>query len=268
MENVGAVQGYGVSDHRGIGQFARPRGGRAIAFVTLAVGGALAGCAPGPAIVMPSPRASPTSSAGVADPVPRPAPLPSEATVTGDIRLLERTEGGVELGPIVVSLIPRHGALAPTRTDAPIVVASRGETFAPALAAIPAGRNAVFANDGPLAHAIFSADLPETRVDVPPGGRSAPVRIPPIGPVRFYCSLHSDETFVLYGGAGHIAVVRTGESFSFTGVEGGRYTLAIWSELVSGPVREIVVDGLSHAVEPIWIDPDLVRSRDGGAEDR
>lgn len=217
---------------------------------------------------MPSPRASPAGSVGVVDPVPRPAPLPPEATVTGHIRLLERTEGGVELGPIVVSLIPRDGALAPTRANAPIVVASTGQTFAPPLGAIPAGRAAVFANDGPLTHAIFSADLPEARVDVPPGGRSAPVRIPPIGPVRFYCSLHSDETFVLYGGAGRVAVVHAGERFSFAGVEGGRYTLAIWSELLSGPVREIVVDGLSHTVEPIWIDPDLVRSRVGGAEDR
>ena len=236
----------------------------------MAIGLALSACAPArPAIVMPSPRATPSGTRPAsADPVPPPAALPPSASVTGDVRILERPDGPVDLGPVVVSLIPRDGPASPAGPDSVVVIASRGETFAPALAAIPAGRRVVFANGGPLAHALFSADLAGTRLDVPPDGRSEAVRLPPIGPVRFYCSLHSEETFVLYAGSGRVAVVEPGGRFSFARVDGGRYTLAIWSELVEGPVREIVVDGLSRTVAPIRIDPDLVRSRDRGMADR
>jgi len=271
VENGGAVHGFDTTDRHGIGRFARPRVGRVIPLIAALVALGAAGCIPPrPSFIMPTPRETPVATPGVAleHELPPSSP-PSASSVSGDIRFLERADGDVDLGPIVVYLRPR--AAAPDSAESlrgPVVVASSGEAFAPPLAAVERGRRVVFENDGPLAHALFSADLPGARFEIPPEGRSAPFAMPAIGPVRFYCSLHAEETFVVFGGnAAHIAVVEPGEPYSFSHVASGRYTLSIWSESVSGPVRDVFVDGFSRAVEPIWIDPDLVRGARANRDD-
>lgn len=189
------------------------------------------------------------------------------ATVEGDLRFLDRPGGPVDPGWVVVGLVPRTKAIAvsgPGASAAPLVIVTRTEVFHVDLEAVPLGRPVVLANEGPLAHKLFSASLGSPRsVDLPPGTRSLPIELPAVGPIRFYCSLHADETFVLFAaGVRHVQVVSSGGGFRLGSVAAGRYTLTVWGDRVSGPVREVVVDGYSRMLEPVWIDPDLLRPAD------
>lgn len=197
-------------------------------------------------------------------------PIEPIARVTGDIRFLA-PPGDLDLGRVVVYLEPRSPA---SRTadrrpgdDPPLPIVSQGEEFAPPLVAVPWNRTVVLANEGPVNHRLFATDLGSDRAfELPPDTRSDPFHLPPAGPIRFFCSLHADETFVVFSErTAHVAVVRARERFAFGPVEPGRYVLSIWSERVQGPVREIVVDGYSRRLEPVWIDPRLVRPVDVAA---
>ncbi|MFV1986265.1 MAG: hypothetical protein ACC682_03240 [Gemmatimonadota bacterium] len=186
----------------------------------------------------------------------------SVSAITGDIRFLDGSNEDRDLGPIVVYLVPRTGERdrAPADSLPDLVLTSRTEAFSPPLVAVARGQKLVLANEGPLTHGLFSAEIEGVRFDLPPGTRSAPFSVPPRGPIRFYCALHADETFVIFGSpVRHVAVVEAGETYEFDGVESGRYTLTIWSPRVEGPVRDVIADGYTRSIEPVWIDPDLLR---------
>ena len=191
------------------------------------------------------------------------APEPQPTTrVTGDVRFLDSSVSDPDLGPVVVYLMPHGQARAVRRTDPqrPLVITSHRADFDPPLVAVGRGRAVVFANEGPLSHTLFSADLPGARFELPPATRTRDVQLPPVGPVRFYCALHSDESFVVFAAdTEYMAVVKGGSPYSLGPVKAGTYTLSIFSERVSGPVRDIRVNGYSRAIEPVWIDPALVR---------
>ncbi len=221
-----------------------------------------------PEIGLPRPRASFEPAPEAATTLVSEAPVEAAGAVGGDIRSLSGSPEDLDLGRVVVYLDPQGAtaaaAVRPEDGSPPIRVVSRGASFAPPLVAVPRGRRVVLGNDGPLNHRLFASDLgPGRAFELPPGGRSAPFRLPPIGPIRFYCSLHADETFILFAPpTPYVAVVERGERFSFGSVDPGRYTLSIWNERVEGPVRDVLVDGYSHRYEPIWIDPRLVRRAD------
>jgi len=181
--------------------------------------------------------------------------------VTGDIRFLGSTGSDPDLGPVVVYLMPHSQTHAASGTDPhrPLVITSRHAAFDPALVAVRRGQRVVFANEGPLNHALFSADLPGARFEIPPGTRTRDITLPPVGPVRFYCSLHSEESFVVFASdTDYLALVEGNSPYSLGPLAAGTYTLSIFSERVSGPIRDIVVNGYSRAIEPVWIDPALV----------
>jgi hypothetical protein len=186
----------------------------------------------------------------------------SVSVIRGDVRFLGASVERPDLGPIVVYLVPdAPDPVADSTQDLPpVVITSRTPEFAPALSAVARGQRIVLANEGPLNHGLFSAEIGGRRFDLPPGTRSDPFLVPPRGPIRFYCALHADETFVVFGGAvRHISVVTAGQPFVFERVSAGRYTLTIWSRQVEGPVRDVFADGYTSPLEPIWIDPALVR---------
>lgn len=212
-------------------------------------------------ISLPAPRHSLEGEGPATERAVAPEYRPT-ATVVGDVRFLDSPEDDFDLGPVVVYLVPRGAARAARRTGTrpPLIITSRTAAFDPDLVAVAFGRKIVFANEGPLSHTLFSADLAGPRFKLPPGTRSRDIGLPRVGPIRFYCSLHSDETFLVFvGDAEHIAVVEGRTWYSLGPVEAGRYTLTLWSELVSGPIRDVMLDGYSRAVERVWIDPALVR---------
>lgn len=242
--------------HPTVGRNARFR-----ACLAVATGLFLDGCGGArPEIDVPAP--SIPRSATLLDSPVAPVEVRLSARVTGHVRLLDREEGDLDLGPIVVYLEPHDESARTTGPAADVVaIVTREPFFQQPLAAVPSNRLAMLVNEGPLNHRLFAADLGVERgFELPPGGRSPSFRLPPLGPIRFFCSLHAEETFIVFSRrASDMTVVETDQPYSLGPVEPGRYTLAIWSPRVEGPVREVIVDGYSRRVELIWIDPLLVR---------
>lgn len=217
----------------------------------------------------PRPREPLRAGPGAFTTLPPAAGLGPLTTVSGDIRFLS-PPGDLDLGRVVVFLATRSRADRASSGGSPIPIVSEGQTFAPPLVAVPWNRPVVLANEGPVNHRLFATDLGvERSFRLGPGGRSDPFRLPPAGPIRFFCSLHAAETFVVFSArTAHVAVVEPRERFSFGPVAPGRYVLSIWSERVEGPVREVLVNGYTHRVEPVWIDPGLVRPADAAPRSR
>lgn len=190
----------------------------------------------------------------------------SVGSVEGHVEILGSESTVAELGALVVVLEPlRKDAWqspGPHGGGADIVrIESSSEAFDPPFSTVRGHQPVVFINSGPLKHQLFSTSLDERwSVDLDPGARSEPFGLPPQGPIRFFCSLHADESFVLYASdAEHIAVAGPTGEYRIESVRHGRYVLSIWSEIVEGPVREITVDGSFASREPIWLDPELIR---------
>jgi len=260
---VREISGIGGTRHLKIRRNAKIRGRSRVLPVLIAGAVSLSACAQvRPTFHTPSPRLPLHQPTAPSAERARSVEHRSESTITGDVRFLDGSNALADLGRVVVYLVPRvvgrdAGAADPLP---PLVLTSKTESFSPPLAAVARDQKLVLANDGPLAHGLFSAEIEGARFDLPPGTRSAAFSIPPQGPIRFYCALHADETFVVFGGrVQHLVVVGAGESYRFEGVESGRYTLTIWSHRVEGPVRDVIADGYTLAIEPVWIDPDLLR---------
>jgi hypothetical protein len=170
----------------------------------------------------------------------------------------------VDLARIVVLLEPVDGRGAarwkPVHSEAePAVIESRSSAFQPSFDAVRAGQPLMFSNHGPLRHRLFSTELgSRVRVELAPRRRSEPIRLP-AGAIRFFCSLHPDENFVVFSSpTDHFALPDHTGAYRFSTVPEGRYLLSIWSELVEGPVRQIVVTSSGVSRERIWINLDLI----------
>lgn len=257
------IDDTGGTKHRAIGRNAEIRGHARVLPFLIAGAALVSGCGGArPTFHTPSPSRPLEQPATLTTERARTVEHRSESAISGEIRSLDGSNALADLGPVVVYLVPRdvgRDAL-PAEPLPALVLTSRSAAFSPPLVAVARDQKLVLANEGPLAHGLFSAEIEGPRFDLPPGTRSAAFPIPPRGPIRFYCALHADETFVVFGGrVQHLAVVEAGENYRFEGVESGRYTLTIWSPRVEGPVRDVIADGYTLAIEPIWIDPDLLR---------
>lgn len=248
------------TDHDAIGRNARGRRAHVIAVVSCLAPTVTACFGSRPEFLPPRPSEAIVDRPTV-DVEPAAAlGLPAASAITGDIRFIGGPSDDVDLGPVVVHLVPLSPGSSASSDLEPVVIRSDTPEFSPGLGAAARGQPVVFSNDGPVAHGLFSAEMGNVRIDLPAGTRSAPVSVPARGPVRFFCALHADETFFVYSSPGeHVTVVRAGQRFAFHRVAPGRYRLEIWSELVAGPVREVVADGYTRSTEPVWIDTDIVR---------
>lgn len=180
------------------------------------------------------------------------------SVVSGEIRFARSGGPAVDLGATVVYLRPRDRTAKKGAASTTVRIASATEQFAPPLTVVRPGQNVVLVNNGPLVHHLFSPDLEET-FELAPEARSERFSIRGRGPTRFYCALHTEETFVIYSeDAEHVSVATGSQAFRFYRVPPGRYTLAIWSERVSGPIRDVYVDGLRGNREPIWLYANLI----------
>ncbi|HSM18645.1 MAG TPA: hypothetical protein VK845_16780 [Gemmatimonadales bacterium] len=196
-------------------------------------------------------------------------PSPTSGTVgvvTGIVSVLGDGVQLPQLWPVVVLLERKvdddstTGWAEPLGAS-PVRIESHTPAFDPPFWAVRASQPVVLANDGPLTHQIFSADLTGSSViELGAGARSGLIDLPPRGPVHFFCSLHPDEAFVIYSTtADYVAVAHRAGEYRFTDVSVGWYTLSIWSETVAGPVRDIEVGGTGITREQIWIDPSLIQ---------
>lgn len=187
-------------------------------------------------------------------------PAPSLGAVGGELRFLEGVEPRVDLGPVVVLLDPLGTQTTSARPARTVRVESRTERFDPEFVAVPAGDAIVFENGGQLRHRVFTAGTyREIAREVPPGASSIPVILKKYGPVRFFCSLHPDESFLVYvAPTPYFALLERSGGYWISDLPPGRYQLSIWSPRLAGRVRAVEVPVGRSVREPIWIDPELL----------
>jgi len=209
------------------------------------------GVRPGPADIQ-----VPLTESVEAPPTPQPSAV---SVVSGEIRFAQSGGPALDLGATVVYLRPLDRKERKARSSSTARISSSTEAFAPPLTVVRPRQNVIFVNDGPLVHRLFSQDLGDGTFVLEPSGRSEPFHIEGRGPTRFYCSLHPEETFVVYAAdAEQVSVASNSQTFRFRDVPEGHYTLWIWSERVAGPIRVVYVDGLTGSQERIWLFANLI----------
>lgn len=173
-------------------------------------------------------------------------------SVEGRLQLVHAEGTLRDLGPWVVYLEGAEGG----GREAPPVVRADEAGLRPAFVAVgPAATLRLESED--LRHHELFAIAEEGRLEaaLPPGGRSE-LRLPDArGVLRFYCRLHDDERLsVFVAPSGRFARPGADGRYRLGGVPPGRYTLAVWSDQVSGPVRPIRVRAGRTVREDIWLD--------------
>ena len=179
-------------------------------------------------------------------------------SVEGDLRF---TTGGADLlpklGPVVVYLEREDGTARVRRGETVVVSDGDGEFLGHELAVLVRGESLQFASQSGLEHRLFTVSGPH-RIDVkvPAKGRSRPVRMERVGWMRFYCSLHQDETWDTFvAPSSHYARLGPNGAYRIAYVPPGDYKLSIWSTVIDGKVRKIRVGLLTSGLETIWLDP-------------
>ncbi len=179
-------------------------------------------------------------------------------SVQGDLRF---TTGGPhllpKLGPVVVYL-ERADGTGRELSRKTLIVSDRDDEFlGHELAVLVRGQSLRFASQSGLEHRLFTVSGPH-RIDVkvPANGRSRPVRMERLGWMRFYCSLHQDETWDAFvSPSSHYARLGPNGAYRIAYIPPGDYKLSIWSTAIDGRVRSIRVGLFASSLETIWLDP-------------
>ncbi|MDH3272340.1 MAG: hypothetical protein OEN56_13455, partial [Gemmatimonadota bacterium] len=137
---------------------------------------------------------------------------------------------------------------------------SSTDHFDPGFTAIAEGDYVVFVNEGSVSHRLFSADLgSRLQFPVSPVDSSGPHRIDRAGELRFFCSLHPDESFIVLATADvFFGVVDVDGRYYVGSLPSGSYRMSIWSPRLKGTVRTVEVGSGRTLEETIWLDPDLI----------
>ena len=226
-------------------RFALPRLGKRIPSACTAILAATAACG-GATTVLPEVME-----------VPEPVPA---SPVQGTLNVLADPGSDRSLGPVVVLLERTERGNRPILSSLVVRVTSTTDLFDPQFTAVGAGDTVILVNEGNLQHSFFSPDLDSDLgssvvIPVAPGGEYASVDFVAAGPKRIYCSLHPDETFSIFvSGTPFYAVLEQDGSYLIPEVPDGRYRLTIWSEVISGPIRQVHIDESERSIENIWID--------------
>jgi hypothetical protein len=135
-----------------------------------------------------------------------------------------------------------------------------GRGFAPEFHAIGPAEDLLLDNASGVHHEIFWL-RGGTRYEValpPAAGEAARVHLGGRGIVRFYCALHAEEHFsVFVAPTPYFALLGAPGPYAIDGVAPGDWKLAIWSETISGPIRDVSLARRGSAEQDIWIDARL-----------
>jgi hypothetical protein len=185
------------------------------------------------------------------------APPRELGSVEGEVRIAGGEAPLAELGPVVVYLACPHQIALPRAQ--PLTLADDtdgGESLGHDLVVISPGEALRFASHSGVAHRLFAirADS-RLEIAIPEHGESAPVKFSEPGSVRFYCSLHQDETWDVFVSPSPLfARLDRRGAYRIDHVPPGDYELSIWSAAVDGGVRSVHVGLGTSALEPIWLD--------------
>jgi plastocyanin len=135
-------------------------------------------------------------------------------------------------GPASVLYLEPEGGSGGPAGGALVEIRSRGPSFSAPLTVVQVGDRIRFVNEGGVAHRLFTADASGRRERlVAAGARAEPLVVSHAGENRFYCSLHPDESFVVFASPSPwFAVVTSAEERRIGGIPGGSYRLTLWSE--------------------------------------
>lgn len=179
-------------------------------------------------------------------------------SVEGEVCIAGGREPLADLGPVVVYL--GHAQESPSQHAKPLVLAddtAGAGALGHDLVVISHGEALRFASHSGVAHRLFAFHRDSRlEVAVPELGESPPVTFDEPGSIRFYCSLHQDETWdVFVSPSPHFARLDRRGAYRIDNVPPGDYELSIWSAAVDGGVRTVHVGLGISALEPIRLDP-------------
>ena len=189
-----------------------------------------------------------------------PPPPPATRTVRGTLHVSGENGADTSLTPAVVLLRRIGRSNSPITAVRTVRVTSSTDLFDPPFTAVGIGDTVVFVNRGGLQHSFFSPDLEadlgsQVVIPVAAAGQYASVDFITEGPKRIYCSLHPDEAFTVFVSATQFYAVPAADgSYDIGDVPVGRYRLTLWSNEISGMIRDIKVDSRWSGVANIRID--------------
>jgi len=158
--------------------------------------------------------------------LPLAAPTPALGRLVIELPQAERGASGavVYLESAADPLVQDTGRL--------IEIASEGPSFQAPPRVIQSGDRIRFVNQGGVAHRIFVTDEAGRRErQVSPRAHSAELPITRPGEHRFYCSLHPDESVLLFATPSPHFVIPNGETrHTIDGLVAGVYQVGWWSE--------------------------------------
>ena len=190
--------------------------------------------------------------------LPHGARLRGFGGVEGDIQLVHHD--GATPAPAVVYLVSDGSRAEPGRSH-PVTVRRRHQRFHPPFVAVVQGDEIRFVNEEGIHHRLFAV-TPAGRVDaaLAPRSTAPPVRASRPGLLRFYCSLHPDESYAVFvAPSPYYAVADVRGGYAIRRVPAGAWHLHLWSEAAAGPVGNVDVGLFRSERVTIWLDPARLR---------
>jgi plastocyanin len=184
--------------------------------------------------------------------------LPGFGGVEGDIRL--SGHAGATPAPAVVYLVSDGSWDEPGRSRE-VTVRRRRPRFHPAFVALVQGDLIRFANEEDVHHRLFAVTA-AGRIEsaLAPRSTAPPVPAGMPGLLRFYCSLHPDESYAVFvAPSPYYAVADDDGGYAIRGVPAGAWQLHLWSEAAAGPVRDVDVGFFRSERVTIWLDSEQLR---------
>jgi hypothetical protein len=182
-------------------------------------------------------------------------------SIEGEVRIGSARASAARLGPVVVYL-ERENQPEPAAEGTLTLLDSGGDGVRHDLVVVRRGEALRFASQTGVAHRLFAIRGQE-RIDVTvsENEQSRRVSMDRVGWVRFYCSLHQDESWdVFVAPSAHYARVDAAGSYRIPNLPPGEYRLFIWSEAYDGAVRQVRVGLVGTRQEPIVLDPAKIDS--------
>ncbi|MDA0321373.1 MAG: carboxypeptidase regulatory-like domain-containing protein [Verrucomicrobia bacterium] len=188
-------------------------------------------------------------------------------TVAGRVILSHQSEkrgtisiAGRDLSGVVIFMEPVDGEIVPTLPEKEATIRQKDVKFDPALLLVTRGQTVRFPNDDKIVHNVFSfSSAHPFDLGLYSKGESKSVTFTNTGPVRIFCSIHTDMHAVIYVTPNHLRAATDAKGrFHILNVPVGRYALQTWHRYLPDGVERVEVRHVDVQVgEPVWTDVDL-----------
>jgi plastocyanin len=183
-------------------------------------------------------------------------PVPSTATVSGRLRVIDR--GGrpaQDVGQAVIWLMPANGR--PPAVNAGVAtITTENRTFSPHVVMVPVGSTVRFPNRDGFNHNVFSltdGNAFDLGLYERGEGKSATFANP--GVVSIFCNVHSNmSAIVVVRNSPWAAQPLADGSFTIGNVPPGEYVLHLWHERVPQTTRPVTVTAAGLQLPELELD--------------